>query len=90
MPLTKIFDEIVSERALQVTKHGGQRSDDAQPLYNFFRQISKRNLKAAVAIMRDLPEAPQLAEARRRLIQVAALAVAAIEKIDRSTDDEKP
>lgn len=69
-----ILQEILNERGRQDDKWGGPEHDDQHPLADFVDFIEGYAAKA-----RDGDEP------RRRLIQVAALAVAAVESMDRKS-----
>lgn len=77
MSQQKIFDEITAERANQDAEWGGPRHDDQHSLDDWCRYIDKQTTEAENAGETDL------AGARERFVKVAALAVAAIESIDR-------
>lgn len=68
MSSTTILDEIVTERARQDAKWGGPAHDDQHTMGDFMRFIQQRT--------GPFPS-------RKDLIQIAALAVAAIESLDR-------
>lgn len=73
-----ILDEIQAERDRQDSKWGGAQHDDTHSTAEFVQLIEDYAGWARVmAVMGSLDKA------RNRLIQVAALAVAAVEVIDR-------
>jgi hypothetical protein len=78
--LIDILNEITNERARQDDKWGGAEHDDQHTTTEFCGFIQDY---AAWARRMDQMNSPD--KARRRLIQVAALAVAAVESIDRKT-----
>jgi hypothetical protein len=75
-----VLAEVANERAAQDVKWGGSAHDDTHTTYAFLQFIEDRRGMAMYADSID-----DRALARRRLIQVAALAVAAIESLDRKT-----
>lgn len=85
-----IVGEITDERALQDAKWGGAAHDDKHTPYDWHRFIVEHASKAIAVLpaadLRSLPPVAQRAyitEYRRHMIEVAALAVAAIESLDR-------
>jgi len=82
--LTNILEEITTERARQDGKWGGAQHDDQHSTTEFVGFIQDY---AGWARRMDQMGSPD--KARRRLIQVAALAVAAVESIDRKTLKEQ-
>jgi hypothetical protein len=66
------YGEIVKERIRQDTKWGGPQHDDAHDLVDFNRYIHQRLLDSGIR-----------KTYRQRMIEVAALAIAAIESYDR-------
>ncbi len=75
-----IYDEIRDERDRQDKKWGGPAHDDGHSINDFVAFIAKHAGKA-------VDEAP-LGQ-RKQMIRAAALAVAAIQKIDRDCEREK-
>ena len=73
-----VLDEIAIERKRQDAKWGGPRHDDEKPLPFFIQHIQDYAGWARVMWNMDSYD-----KARRRLLQVAALAVAAVESMDR-------
>lgn len=76
--MQSIFDEIKAERERQDAKFGGADHDDTHSVFHWFGVVRQYVIKAE----RDY-DYPKFGAVRRRLIQVAALAVAAVEVIDR-------
>lgn len=72
----QIYKDISVERDAQDAEHGGPEHDDAHSLNDFVAFIARHAGRAV-----DAP----LAEQRKQMIRVAALAVAVVEKIDRAT-----
>ena len=72
--------EVIAERERQDDKWGGAEHDDQHSTADFCRYI--KNYTAWADQMADMGSPDK---ARRRLIQVAAMAVAAVESIDRKT-----
>lgn len=73
-----ILKEIDQERKRQDTKWGGSEHDDNHHTVDFCRFIKNYTGWAEQMAMMESPD-----KARNRLIQIAALAVAAVESIDR-------
>lgn len=80
----KAMMDVVSERAKQDAKWGPEH-DDQRPTYEFVELIRDYAVCARIAA-----GSANTKKARKRLIQVAALAIAAVETIDRKTLSEKP
>lgn len=79
MLLERVIQEIRNERLLQDQKWGGPAFDDTQPVGYFLEYIDKKLCRnAAIGLFEE-----NLVEARHRLIQIAALAIAAVETLDR-------
>lgn len=76
---TDLYDEIRDERSRQDVKWGGSEHDDDHSVNDFIAYIVKHAGRAV--------EEPKNVQ-RRQMIRVAALAVAVIEKIDRSYQPE--
>ena len=72
---TDLYDEIRDERCQQDDKHGGAEHDDDHSINDFIAFISKHSGRCVDAKPREV---------RGHMIRVAALAVAVIEKIDRT------
>lgn len=79
LPSERVIQEVRDELLRQETQGGSVDYDDAQPLASFLERIDQKLCPQATA---DLFEGG-LAGARHRLIQIAALAVAAAESLDR-------
>lgn len=77
----QILQEIRNERLRQDQEWGGPEHDDAEPLGHFLEYIAEKLCPQAVL---DLME-EDVEDVRRRLIQIAALAVASVESLDRRT-----
>lgn len=75
-----ILSEIEKERARQDSKWGGASHDDQHSTADFCRWI-----KNYAGWADQMADAHSFEKARNRLIQVAALAVAAVESIERRT-----
>lgn len=77
--LSRIFSEVVQERIDQDEKWGGPGHDDQHNLYDWREFIAYRLNR-----MKTYDSSPEgIADSRRRLVQVAALAVAALQSLDR-------
>ena len=72
-----VLDEIKSEREHQDEIWGGPEHDDRHPLYKWFSFIGKRFWQLGKG---------SLPQTRRLFIEIAALAVAAIESLDRKSN----
>jgi len=73
-----VFDDVANERERQDEKWGGPKHDDDHSTHDFCRWI-----KNYAGWADQMADGGSYDKSRRRLIQVAALAVAAIESIDR-------
>lgn len=73
--MQKVLDEVKTERARQDSKWGGPDHDDAHTHQEFLGFIEKQK---NLALQPDDPQQP-----RTRLIKIAALAIAAVESLDR-------
>lgn len=80
--VSTVFDEIAKERIRQDQKWGGPQRDDTHAVHAWMRVIKNYASWAEQMIYNRAPE-----KARKRLIQVAALAMAAVESIDRKYPD---
>ena len=69
-----VLDEIKAEREHQDEVWGGPEHDDQHPLYKWFKFIGER--------LQQLGKG-SLPQTRRLFIEIAALAVAAVESLDR-------
>lgn len=77
-PIDNIFADVAIERLSQDKKWGGPKHDDKHSARDFVMFIQeKSNIAATKAYYADWDDV------RKRLIQVAALAVAAVESLDR-------
>lgn len=74
--LPSVIEQITTERNLQDEQWGGESHDDSHSSFEFREFIEKQ-----LSFITDNPE--EFVENRNRLIKVAALAIAAIESIDR-------
>lgn len=87
--LSLVLDDVAAERHRQDTKWGGAEHDDGHRIEDFVQLIQDYAGWARVMSGMGARE-----KARNRLVQVAALAVAAVESIDRrfgtSLDDLPP
>ncbi len=79
LALSRPFSDVAAERKRQDHKWGGPSHDDLHSVAQFVQWIRDYS---AWARMMDSMRSPQ--KTRKRLIQVAALAVAAVESIDRT------
>lgn len=77
-PTDEVLIEVADERLRQDDKWGGQANDDSHSTAEFVQLIEDYAGWARTMAGMNSP-----AKARERLIQVAALAVAAVESIDR-------
>ncbi|MFN9090482.1 MAG: hypothetical protein ACK5V0_02990 [Alphaproteobacteria bacterium] len=78
MTTRTVLAEIAAERTRQDAQWGGATRDDALPLPAFAQLIEDYAGWARVKAREG-----SMVEARQRLVQVAALAVAAVESLDR-------
>lgn len=76
---TDILTEISNERQVQISKWGGDKTDDKWTALDWHEMIADYNGWA-----RRMAAMGSNDKARRRYIQIAALAVAAVEAIDRA------
>jgi len=76
--MERILEEIAAERERQDGKWGGPDHDDTHTPFDWERWI-----KTYSAWARQMAEGGAHKKCRRRLIQTAALAVAAVESLDR-------
>lgn len=84
--LSAIFLEIIQERIRQDAKWGGPEHDDEHNAYDWREFITERVRKA-----KSYDESPEgIADFRRRLVETAALAVAAIQSLDRKEARRDP
>ncbi len=80
-----VLAEIQAERDRQDSKWGGETHDDAHS-FDFWVEL----LRDYAGWARVMAGMGSVAKARRRLIQVAAIAVAAVESIDRKYGNPLP
>lgn len=80
-PQAFVLMEVADERERQDEKWGGPDHDDQHHTRAFIGFIDNYAGAARLAVNKS-----ELSEARRRLIQVAALAVAAVESLDRKME----
>lgn len=80
----KAMFDVVNERAKQDAKFGGPDHDDKRPTYEFVELIHDYSSCARINAGMGNND-----KARRLLVQVAALAVAAVESIDRKKSRKK-
>lgn len=76
-----ILDEVLNERGRQIEKWGGTDHDDAHHFSAFVEYI-----KNYAGWSSQMADGFSWQKARNRMVQVAALAVAAVEWIDRNRD----
>lgn len=79
-----VLSEVASERARQDAKWGGSKHDDLFSVFDFVQWIEDY---AGWCRMMALMNSDD--KARRRMVQVAALAVAAVERMDRGAIDRE-
>lgn len=82
MKTEEILGEVLSERGRQNMKWGGPFYDDQHAAFDWHEMIADYNGWA-----RRMAAMGSNDKARRRYIQIAALAVAAVEAIDRKAND---
>lgn len=82
-----VLAEVATERVRQDEKWGGYEFDDEHPLDYWGDILGHR--AGQVAIMHYTTDGDRL-EARRLLLEIAAIAVAAVETIDRQAPHELP
>jgi hypothetical protein len=85
--MDKIIEEIVGERKAQDAKWGGPEHDDHHGPDDWIGFINDKLTKAEEAA--EVDETNPDAIFRRRMLQVAALALASIESLDRFTERQK-
>lgn len=83
-----VLDEVNRERIRQIAKGFTDEVDDSEPIRHLCWFIEKYAGWAAVMSQMGPPQGYETA--RRRLVQVAALAVAAVESLDRRYPEGKP
>ena len=82
-----VFREVLGERYLQEVKWGGARHDDEhspEDWIDFMRERLDRADEMIGCPEEEWPEEGPDAEYRRKMVQVAALSVAAVESFDRT------
>ena len=77
--MTPVLNDVANERARQDIKWGGAVHDDEHTVAEFVQLIEDY-----AGWARTMTGMDSMEKARNRLIQVAALAVAAVETIDRN------
>ena len=82
--IDSIFAEIYAERIRQDKRFGGAEHDDNQGVYFFIQSIQD-----FAGWARQMAAQDRYHDMRERLIQVAALAVAAVESEDRKQNRKK-
>lgn len=80
-PKQEVLGEVYRERSRQDLKWGGPEHDDTHSTQDFCRWI-----KNYASWADQMADANSMDKARRRLINVAALAVAAVESLDRKAN----
>lgn len=81
-----VFREVAAERDRQDSKWGGPDHDDEHEPEDWLIFIEQRAARAGEMIGCPEEEQPEIrsdAEYRRQLVQIAALAIAAVESLDR-------
>lgn len=73
------FFEVIRERARQNQQHGGDEHDDTHTILEWFEFMNRQTLK----VFGEIGGMKNPVTARVRLVKIAALAVAAVESIDR-------
>jgi hypothetical protein len=73
-----VLDDVFNERDRQVSKWTGTFNDDDYTPFDWHEMIADYNAWARRMMTMNSPD-----KARRRYIQIAALAVAAVEALDR-------
>lgn len=76
--MSEVYQAIMAERAHQDEKWGGMHVDDQNAVTHFVDYIKEYMGRALYADITDRPKVT-----KRRMVQVAALAVACIEMLDR-------
>lgn len=78
MTTEKVLNDVATERARQDSKWAGVFNDDEWNAYDWHAMISDYNAWARRMMAQQSP-----GKARNRYIQIASLAVAAVESLDR-------
>ena len=81
--LDALLDEVRQERVRQDGKHGGESHDDKNSPHDWERKIARYNGWAAEMFDQGSPD-----KYRRRMINIAAMALAAVESHDRKLSDQ--
>jgi len=81
-----IIKEVIAERARQDEKWGGPEHDDKHTVWDFFRFMEAKINTVHMEFHNARNKEP--VTAKRRLFQIAALAFAAIESIDRKSAEK--
>jgi len=81
---TRVLNEVFAERKRQEVKCGGKGTDDEHNPLDWHEMIADYNAWA-----RRMACMGSLGKTRRRYIQIAALAVAAVEALDRRNNHER-
>ncbi len=81
-----VYDEIREERAAQDAKWGGPEHDDRHTIWGWAHFLRRHVVRATDAV--DLRGSAKRIVFRRQMIRAAALAVAAVEALDRTTPKE--
>lgn len=79
-----VFDDIAEERAYQLAKWGGQEHDDSHSIRDWITYLLAYLGRAG---SRETDWGRNIPKVRELFIKVAALAVAAVEAIDRRTHE---
>lgn len=80
--MTNILNEIQAEREYQVSRWGNEADDTKNNPNDFTTYIAHHSTRWFPGGFRPYTE-PQIAEYRKAMIKTAALAVAAVESLDR-------
>lgn len=90
--MSDVYDEVKAEREAQDREWGGPAHDDGHDDADWLEFIAIKERAAEWVRGRRPYDATERRELRYRLIQIAALAVAGVESIDRrmSADPEAP
>lgn len=81
-PMQVVLDQIRAERHRQDAQWGGPGHDDLHKHRDWTKFIEEHNDRASKVIA-DAKGRPDLDQYRKQLVEIAALAVAAIESLDR-------
>lgn len=77
--MSKVFSELVLERAVQDAEWGGPAHDDRHDWYDWRQFLYKQMTALSMEYNDD--------RRRKRFVKIAALAMAAVESIDRKAGD---